>query len=837
MNIHTIFNPIILLVRIVVNYKEFFDILEAWLLSTRRQLSHLTGCKACFLRFRKMRNRSLALIQQPSHSREIVEPKKSLAHSFPAGSYAVTQMLLQLVGATEVVVVAPREAAAGSCSAVPVPLRARCVRVEQLHAGLHLRLDAGLAEALEPGGGPMGRFPVSGPPAAASLLRLLGSSLRTAAGMRLLRSSLLQPLADVGTLNMRYDTIEELIEEDTLAFDLGQVLALLPKDLDKMCYSLAAAGGSGPPGGGGAGAFKSAAGNDPGRAIGGLVQSLLLLRDILAVMEPLANTLQPARSPLLTAIRTNCTAPGLLALRHRVDEVLDEEATGAAARGSQFMSRIQQCFAVRTAAADACPPGPGGGLLEMARGSLCRLTESVHALGARCRTAAARASTSPCRLTLEGAVAAALMVLERRGPGTLLLTTHELNALNARLRDATFDCLLLTRQLLESVVSEAFGQLGALQRLADSLALLDLMVGLADVVANGPMGQCCRPQLQLGGPLAIVQGRHPLLAARSFLTGGGSGGGGRVQANDVFVSSTAPLHIITGPNMSGKSTYLHQVGLLVLMAQAGCWVPAQFMALSPFTALLGRLSFGGGGGGGGLMGPEDDLESGSSSFLAEMQDAAAVLASATPRSLVLLDELGRATSTADGVGLAWAICEELMTRGSATLLATHFPQLGELAVLYPQARLWKLQVDTSAGSLDFRWLLQPAAALDYCHYGLMLAEAAGLPTSVVVEARRVAEMLEEVERRRLEVSAAGSGLWAVAASVCSKLAVIAQQWKGGSGSKSVEAEKQVLELIRGLQREALGVSLSQLEQELGSRAPQEQLAVPVSWVLVCCRST
>ncbi|GIL96406.1 hypothetical protein Vretimale_2249, partial [Volvox reticuliferus] len=348
-----------------------------------------------------------------------------------------------------------------------------------------------------------------------------------------------------------------------------------------------------------------------GRGIGELVRSLLLLRDMLSLLEPLANALKLARSPLLAAIRTNCNEPRLLTLKQRVDEVLDEDATGASSR-APFISRIQQCFAIR---AEAAP----GGLLEMARGSLCRLTESVHGLGARYaqemelpglkisynsrkgfyltlpppggtgkgsgggggrkatrgRERAADASaggheaagtayrTTPNATapavggdTSVGAaaqLAPQLMVLERRGNGALLLTTHELNALNTRLRDATFDCLLLTRQLLESVVSEAFAQLGALQRLVDSLALLDMMVGLADLVANGPMGQCCRPKLQLGGPLAIVQGRHPLLAARNALaaTGGeGAAGGSSVQPNDSFVSSSAPLHIITGPNMS-----------------------------------------------------------------------------------------------------------------------------------------------------------------------------------------------------------------------------------------------------------------------------------------------
>ncbi|KAG2485478.1 hypothetical protein HYH03_015753 [Edaphochlamys debaryana] len=735
-------------------------------------------------------------------------------------------------------------------------LRRGSLAVAALDAGLHMRLGPGLAEALEA---------------------------------------------------RRYDTVGELLADEALAADLGCALAGLPRDTDRLLASLGAAAAQAEQAGPGEAAGRdgagraAAAGADPGRGLGALVGCLLSLRALLGALPPLAETLESASSPLLAAVRGACEDPGLTGLREEIDQLLDLEATtaggafgGGGGRGGAFVSRVQQCFAVRQEAAEAAD-----GLLGLARASLCRLTEAVYDLGARLAeeqglpglrmaytarrgfyltlpasadrggidldaapgpaasahtaappTPASSASSvtrgggaGPARGTGAGggpsrgpprALPACLMLLERRGRGPLALTCHELNALNARLRDATGDCLLLTRGLLEGVVQKAAGpHLPALRRLLDALALADLAAGLAEAARGEALGgPCVRPLLRPGGPLAIVQGRHPLLASAAAQAGDGGGGGG-VTANDTFLSPCAPLHVVTGPNMSGKSSYLQQAGsgvrvvaLLVVMAQAGCWVPAEFMSLSPCDALLGRMAGGGGAGAGGggpagsggaAWAPEDDLEAGSSSFLGEMQDAAHVLVSASPSSLVLLDELGRATSTQDGVGLAWAVCEALLARGAPTLLATHLPQLGQLAALYPGARLWRLQVDASAGALGFTWRLQAASALaPPPHYGLALARAAGLPEPLVRLAARVADALEEEEQRRMQLGAEVGGAWAAAANVASRLMAVIWQWQEEDTEEAdpCQAEEQALELLRALAVEAQALPLGELREEL-----------------------
>ena len=354
------------------------------------------------------------------------------------------------------------------------------------------------------------------------------------------------------------------------------------------------------------------------------------------------------------------------------------------------------------------------------------------------------------------------------GGGSVQCTTDQLNALNIRLRDASNDCLAITEEALESTAADIISEyLPSLHRLIDGLAVLDMLCGfvrklnvfLQDEHAeeeNEEDGRIDRKQkkknasyvrpvftdgIQRVGPLALVKSRHPIIEATD-------GSIYPFQSNDTWLSLDSSLHIITGPNMAGKSTYLKQVGLCVVMAQLGCLVPASFASITPVDCIMTRI------------GACDSLETNSSSFMVEMKETAHILKTATPRSLVLIDELGRATSTKDGLAVAWAVAEELAVLGAKTLFATHFPELATLAVAYPQIQTFHFQcrpfpqegerenINSKILRLRYDWKLLPGRpradgnnAVE--HYGIALAECVAFPEEAVKKAKEVVATMEK----------------------------------------------------------------------------------------------
>nr|AKI32388.1 DNA mismatch repair protein MSH4 [Watanabea reniformis] len=290
------------------------------------------------------------------------------------------------------------------------------------------------------------------------------------------------------------------------------------------------------------------------------------------------------------------------------------------------------------------------------------------------------------------------MQLQNKARKEAHCTTHELHALNLRLQDALNDCMVLTYQVLDGLVTMVLQRMGLLHKLTDNMALLDKLCAFAGVVRDS-VTKYVRPKCTEEGPLAIVEGRHPLLECMEGID---------FRPNDTYLADYSSFYIISGPNMSGKSTYLRQVALIVIMAQMGCFVPAKFASIRMVDRLFTRIGAG------------DSIESNSSSFMVEMQETAYIVNNATPRSLVIIDELGRATSTADGVGIAWAVSEHLISLACPTLFATHFARLEELATLYPNCKLWHFNVDVDSNQLHFTWCLRPGAKTA-AHYGLKLA--------------------------------------------------------------------------------------------------------------------
>ena len=273
-----------------------------------------------------------------------------------------------------------------------------------------------------------------------------------------------------------------------------------------------------------------------------------------------------------------------------------------------------------------------------------------------------------------------------------------------------------------------------LRTVAESIAHLDVFAALAEVAAARGYA---RPELDDGDTLAIVDGRHPVVEV--MLAEAGEAG---FVPNDVELNDDATLLVITGPNMAGKSTYLRQVALIVLMAQIGAFVPARAARIGLVDRIFTRV------------GAQDDIATGQSTFMVEMTETAAILHAATPRSLVVLDEIGRGTSTYDGLAIAQATLEYLHhhpTCRPKTLFATHYHELTALADVLPRVRNAKVDVREDGEEVAFLHRVVPGGADR--SYGIHVARLAGVPKAVVQRAEELLANFEAKPRPGLPAAA------------------------------------------------------------------------------------
>jgi len=257
--------------------------------------------------------------------------------------------------------------------------------------------------------------------------------------------------------------------------------------------------------------------------------------------------------------------------------------------------------------------------------------------------------------------------------------------------------------------------------LAGALAHLDVFTSLAEVAVDYGY---VRPELNTGSEIRIRQGRHPVVERTLAGTG--------FVPNDARLSNDdAQLIVLTGPNMSGKSTYLRQVALIVLLAQTGSFVPAESASIGLVDRIFTRIGAG------------EDIAAGQSTFMVEMTETANILNNATPRSLIILDEIGRGTSTYDGLSIARAVAEYIHNYprlGAKTLFATHYHEMVELAGYLPRVRNFNVAVKEEGGEVTFLYRIV-LGGVDRS-YGIHVAQLAGLPRSVIHRAREVLEELE-----------------------------------------------------------------------------------------------
>ena len=300
--------------------------------------------------------------------------------------------------------------------------------------------------------------------------------------------------------------------------------------------------------------------------------------------------------------------------------------------------------------------------------------------------------------------------------------TPELKELEERVTGAEIKLLGLEQELFEQLRVRLANEMPRLQTMARAIALLDVLAGLAETAA---LHRYVKPLVDEGSAIFIQEGRHPVVEQLSSdLT---------FVPNDTALDCEGNrLVILTGPNMAGKSTYLRQVALIVLLAQIGSFVPATEAHIGLVDRIFTRV------------GASDNLTAGQSTFMVEMIESAHILNSATSRSLILLDEIGRGTSTYDGLSIAWAIAEHIQDRrhlGARTLFATHYHEMTQLEGLREGIRNYCVAVQERDGDVVFLRKILPGGADR--SYGIHVAKLAGLPQEVIARARQVLAQLEQ----------------------------------------------------------------------------------------------
>ncbi|MGE5142221.1 MAG: DNA mismatch repair protein MutS [Acidobacteriota bacterium] len=517
-----------------------------------------------------------------------------------------------------------------------------------------------------------------------TLLETIDRTL-TPMGARLLRRWLLAPLVDPVAINARLDAVAVLTGDtrgrDRLRKELDGV-----RDLERL-------------------ASRAAMGRATPRELGHLRDSLLRLpevgtaldgitgRDRAAALDLAAEHLDPLADIASELSRALVDTPPAQAadgdaIRPGYDAELDL-VRQARDGGKQYIASLQARERERTGIA-SLKVGYNrvfGYYIEVTRSNLAQVPGDYER-----------------RQTLTGA--------ER-------FVTPELKEYESKVLTAEERLVTREAELVESLRRRVGEAVARVQRTAAALARLDVWAGLADLAERE---RYCRPEVTAGFALALDGSRHPvverMMPREAFIP------------NDVRLDEGGRVILLTGPNMAGKSTVLRQVGLAVILAQIGSFVPARKAVIGVVDRLFTRV------------GASDNLVRGQSTFMVEMSETSAILHGATARSLVLLDEIGRGTSTYDGVAIAWAVTECLHNQiGCKTIFATHYHELTQLTESLAHARNYNVAVREAGDEIVFLHRLEPGGADR--SYGIHVGQLAGLPAPVVARAWQVLQLLEE----------------------------------------------------------------------------------------------
>ncbi|XP_058842577.1 mutS protein homolog 4-like [Acipenser ruthenus] len=528
---------------------------------------------------------------------------------------------------------------------------------------------------------------------------------KTPGGSRRLRSNVLEPLLDTDTINTRLDSVQELLQDEELFFglkgaiarflDIDQLLSVLVQIPKQETVQLAEA----------------------------KIMHVINLKHTLELVAPLKAVLKNCQTPLLKAYCSSLEDNRFDIILEQIKTVINDDTSYT--KGSLNM-RTQKCYAVRPNINE---------FLDIARRAYTEIVDDIAGMVTQLgekfdlplRTSFSTARGFFIQMKTDGVVlpdgqlpSDFMKVTKCRN--NYSFTTADMIKMNDRCEEALSEIFHMSYVVVCQLLSSIHEHVHCLYKLSDAVSMLDMLLSLANACT---VSDYVRPEFT--DTLAIKQGRHPILERIS---------GQQPISNSSYISEGSNFILITGPNMSGKSTYLKQVALCQVMAQIGSFVPAEYASFRIADQIFTRI------------GVDDDFETNSSTFMVEMKEISYIIHNASDRSLIIIDELGRGTSAEEGIGICHAVCEFLLNFRAFTLFATHFLELCQLEALYPNVENHHMGVtltrsaSSNAEKVTYTYLLSRGRSEEK-NYGLRAAEITSLPPSIIQEAKEITSQINK----------------------------------------------------------------------------------------------
>ncbi|KAF9915240.1 MutS protein msh4 [Lobosporangium transversale] len=521
-----------------------------------------------------------------------------------------------------------------------------------------------------------------------TLFGVLNETL-TPMGSRCLRTNILQPLCDQKTINTRLDCVQELSQNEDTFYALKTGLKAF-RDTDHLITS-----------------FIQVPTKPSIKHSEQSVNRIINLKHTLHSFAAVTEALNPCKNRLLKTIHRLLSDFRLAKFMELIDNVIEPTVV---LEKTALGLRNQRCFAVKAGY---------NGLLDVARQTYKEAINDIFDIVNRyveeydislkiqfSVTMGYYLSVTMDQLTGAELPLAFINVVKKNK--TLTFTTLELVKKNAKINDSLMEVYLMSDKIVNDLSNEIQSDIVALYKASEAIALLDMILSFAHLCT---VRNYVRPDF--ADTLVIKQGRHPVVEKIHST---------HFVPNDTYVSAANTFQIISGPNMSGKSTYLRQVALLTIMAQIGCFVPAEYAAFRITEQLFSRIC------------SDDSIELNASTFMLEMKEMAYILHNVNEKSLVIIDELGRGTSTHDGLGIAFAVCEDLIHSRAFVFFATHFQELTRTLAVYHNVANLHLEAEVR----DIKLRRGP---------GLSLAKSLDLPPDIICRAVQVSVGLASLQEK------------------------------------------------------------------------------------------